>query len=87
MNIVIGSVIGSDELKWIERKSVAAMVVDRLDGRASEKPHGLANGHAGDKISDSSTESVKKESFNWMVVKSSVRVGDIETVVAGMEHG
>lgn len=48
MNVVIGSVVGGEVLQGIPWESVAAMIVNGLDGRAGEEPHRLTVGHSRD---------------------------------------
>jgi hypothetical protein len=61
------------------------MVVNSLDGRNGEKPHGLAVGHARYQESNASTSSIQKESLNRVVVQGAKSVGNVESVVARME--
>ena len=83
--VVVASVVGRHVLEWVERKRVAAMIVDSFDGTASEKPHALTDGHAGNEIADSSAEGVEKKSFKWVVVERAVSIRNVETVVSGVE--
>lgn len=72
-------------LQGIPGECVATVVVDGLDGREGEEPHGLAIGHAGNKKSNTCTSSIQEKSFNRMIVQGTEGIGYIETVMAGME--
>lgn len=87
MNVVVGSVVAGDELKRVPREGIAAVVINGLDSRESEEASALEQRHASHLESDTSTESVEKEAFKGVVVKSTVSVWNIETVVSGVEGG
>jgi hypothetical protein len=61
------------------------MVVDGFDGAACEEPHRLATCHAGNKVCKAGAECIEEETLKWMIVERAIRVGNIETVVAGVE--
>lgn len=84
---MVGSVVAGDELERIPREGVAAVVVDGLDGRESEETSALDQRHAGHLEANAGTEGVEKEALKGVVVKSTVSVGDIKTVVSGVEGG
>jgi hypothetical protein len=46
VDIMVFGVVACDVLQRIERQSVSAMVVNRLDGATGKKPHALSNRHA-----------------------------------------
>jgi propanediol utilization protein len=82
---VVRSIVAGNELKGIPRKSVAAVVIDRLDGGKSEEACALAKRHACSLESKTGTKGVKQEPLEGMVVEGAVRVGNIESVVARVE--
>lgn len=86
VNIVIGSIVGGEMLQRIPGEGVSAVVINSLDGRASEEPHGLAVGHAGNQEADAGTRSVQKEALNRVVVESTESVGHVEAVMTRVER-
>lgn len=87
VDVVVGSVVAGDELERVPREGVAAVVIDGLDGRESEEASALDQRHAGHLEANAGTEGVEKEALEGVVVQSAVSVGDIETVVSGVEGG
>lgn len=85
MDVVVSSVVAGDELQRIKGQSIAAVVVDGLDGAHSVEDHRLADCHAGQQICNTGTKGIKQKSFDRVIVKSAVGVGDIEAVVAVVE--
>jgi len=77
VDIVVCRIVGGNFLQWVKRKSVSAVIVDSLDGAASEEPHGLAASHAREKIGEASAESVEQETLEWVVVQGSVGIGNV----------
>ena len=63
------------------------MVIDRLDGADAEKGEALARGHAGEQVGTASAEGVEQKALDGVVVEGAVGIGDVETVVAGVEVG
>jgi hypothetical protein len=61
------------------------VIIDSLDSREGEEPHGLAVCHAGDQESNSSASRVQEESLNRVVVESTEGIWNIETVMTGVE--
>jgi hypothetical protein len=61
------------------------VIVDGLDCAAYEKYHSLACCHACDFVCNAGSEGIEEETFEGVVVEGTVGVGDIETVVPGME--
>ena len=45
VNVMVGGIVGCEMLQRVPRERIAAVIVHGLDRRASEEPHGLANGH------------------------------------------
>lgn len=56
---MIRGIVGSDSLKRVPGEFIATVIIDSLDGGASEKPHPLTNRHSSDKIREASTQSVQ----------------------------
>jgi hypothetical protein len=63
------------------------VIVYSLDGTACEKPQRLSRGHTSDEVGKTSSKRVEEKAFNGMVVKSSVRIWNIKTVVARVKSG
>ena len=84
--VVVASVVGRHVLEWVEGKRIAAVIVDSLDGTASEKPHALAHSHASDEIADSSAKGVEEKSFKRVIIQRAVSIRNVETVVSGVER-
>ena len=57
------------------------MVVNRLDCAANKKYHSLACGHASEFVCYASSECIKKEAFEWVIVESAICVGNVQAVV------
>ena len=53
------------------------MVVNSLDGRASEEPHSLTSRHERELVRNTSTEGVEEKAFKRMIVQGTECVGDI----------
>lgn len=85
VNIMIGGIVGGEVLQRIPGEGVSAVVINGLDGRAGEEPHGLAVGHTGNQEANACTSSIQKETLNGMVVESTESVRDIEAVVTRVE--
>ena len=79
---MIGGVIGEDVMERVVGKLVTAVVEDGLDGRSSEEPHGLAHCHSGEEVSETTAKGVKRKALERVVVKGTVSVGNVETMVA-----
>lgn len=61
------------------------MVVDCLDGRASEEPHSLAGCHEGEFVANTGTEGIEEKTFEWVVVECAICVGYVEAMMPRME--
>lgn len=85
MDIVVCGIVASDELKRVEGETVAAVVVDGFDGATAEEEHCLACGEACEEVCEASTGCVEEEALDGVVVESTEGVGDVETVMAGVE--
>lgn len=85
VNVMIGGIVGSEVLQRVPGEGVAAVVVNGLDGRKGEEPHGLTVGHARNQESNASTSSIQKESLDGVVVQGAKSVGNVESVVARVE--
>ena len=79
---MVGSVVGEDVVDGVVRELVTAVVKHGLDGGSGEEPHGLARSHAGKEKGKSSSECVKEEALEWVVIKSSISIGYVKTVVS-----
>lgn len=86
VNIVISGIVGGEVLQRIPGEGVSAVVVDGLDGRAGEEPHGLAVGHTGNQEANARTSGIQKETLNGVIVESTESVGNVETMVTRVER-
>ena len=84
MDVMVICVVGTEHLKGIEREIVPAVVVDRLERAERKQKHGLSDCHPGKVLCQGSANRVQYEAFKGMVVESTIRVGDVESVVDGM---
>lgn len=82
MNVMVASIVAGNVLQDVPWQGVSTVIVDSLDGTAGEEPHGLARSHAGKEKGKSSSERIKKEALEWVVVESSVSIGNVKTVVS-----
>ena len=78
---MIGGVVGEDPVERVVRKFIAAVIKNRLDGRAGKEPHRLAHRHAREEVTKPGTKSVQSKTFDRMVVQSAVSIWDVKTVV------
>lgn len=77
MDVVVLGIVRKQALERVEGEFVAAVVIDGLDGRACEKPHGLSDSHASYQIGEPSSESVEQKSFKGVVVQCAVSIGHV----------
>ena len=82
VDVVVGSVIASQMLKGIPGKCITAVIVNRLNGRAGEKPHPLPCCQARELEGDASPHSIKEETFEWVIVQRAKSVRNVESVMA-----
>lgn len=59
VDVVVGRVVGSNELQWVPWEVVSTVIVDGLDGGHGEKPHSLAVGHLRQKETHASSGGVQ----------------------------
>lgn len=82
VDIMIGSIVGEDPVDRVVGKSVTTVIEDRFDGRSRKEPHGLTHCQAGKQVAQTSTQGIERESFDRVVVQSSVGIWHVKTVVA-----
>ena len=82
---MVGSVVGEDVVKRVVRKLVAAVIEHSFDGGSSKEPHGLTQGQSCEQVTKTTTECVKSEALERVVVQSAVGIRDVEAVVARVE--
>ena len=63
------------------------MIIHGLEGRADEEAETLQLRHAGNFEGEACAKGVEEETLEGVVVEGAVGVGDVETVVAGVEGG
>lgn len=85
VNVVVTGVVAGNVLERIPRKSVTAVIIDSLDSAASKEPHGLSASHTSEHVGNTSTQCVKKEALEGVVVQSAISVRDVKTVVTRVE--
>lgn len=85
VDVMVSGVVGGEMLQWIPGEGIATVIIDSLDSREGEEPHGLAVSHAGDQESNSSASRIQEESLNRVVVESTEGIWNIETVMTGVE--
>ena len=52
VNVMVISIVARNKLQGVERKCVAAVIVDSLEGGKSEEENGLARAHEGHRLRD-----------------------------------
>lgn len=82
---MVGGIVARDELKRVPGEGISAVVINGLDGRKGEETGALEQRHARHLESDASTKGVEKEALNRVVVKGTIGIRDVETVVSGVE--
>ena len=85
VHIMVTCVVRSDVLQGVPGKSVAAVVIDGLDGATGEEDHALACRQAGGFEGDTGAKRIEKETFKRVIVKSTKGVGHVKTVMAGVK--
>lgn len=85
MHIMVAGVVAGEMLKGIPRECIPAMIVYCFERSACEKAEALTSRHSSDFECDRGPEDVEEETFERMVVKRTVGVGDVEAVVAGVK--
>lgn len=64
---------------------IAAVVIDRLDGRHGKEPHSLTRGHTSHEECHAGSGCVEQESFHGMVVQCAKCIRNVKAMVAGVE--
>lgn len=85
VDVMVGSVVVGNQLQWIPRELVAAMIIDGLERREAEEAHALADCHSHCLEGDASTKSIKEEPLERVVVQGSISVGNVQSVMTGVE--
>ena len=86
MQVVELRSVGIDGQERIVRENVAAMVGDCFDDGKGAKEHGLPRGELRNGVCKEEGDDVKEEGLERMSVYGAVGVGDIEEMVASMDH-
>ena len=82
---MICRIVRRNKLHRVPRKLVPAVIIYCLHSRKGEEAGPLTDGHACDFERDASTQGVEQKSLQGVVVKSSIRVRHIESVVPRVE--
>ena len=85
VDIMVVRVVLAEHLQWIPRETVSAVVVHCLECGDDEEQRRFPCRHECDSLGKGSTDTVKKETFQWVVVQRAICVGYIEAVMNGME--
>lgn len=85
VHVVVDSVVPENLLERIPRERVAAVVIDRFHGAEAEEDHSSAQAHPRELVCQTGADGVHEQALEGMVVQRAERVGDVETVVTGME--
>ena len=85
MNVMIRGIIVGQNLKRVEWKAKSAVIIDCLESCQSEKNSSLTNAETRKLIGQQRTNRVRNESFNWMVVQSCESIGNINSVMTGVD--
>lgn len=86
MQVVELRSVGIDGQERIVRENVAAMVRNCFDDRKRAKEHGLPGCELRDGVCKEEGDDVKEKRLERMSVHGAVGVGDIEEMVASMDH-
>ena len=82
VDVMVSSVIAGQMLERVPGESVAAVIINCLDGRAREKPHSLSGSQARKFECYASSHGIEKEALEWVVVQGTKGIGDVESVMA-----
>ncbi|OMO93167.1 hypothetical protein CCACVL1_06622 [Corchorus capsularis] len=85
MKIMISSAILKQDMKRVSGKQHATMVIDIFQCAEREEKYGSPKGHPGDDKGQNSTNDVKKEPFNGVLIDGAISVRNNETMVVRME--
>jgi hypothetical protein len=85
MYIMVRGVVAGDVLERIPRQLVATVVVYGFGRGDAEEEDGLAGCEPHEQVSHTGTDGVEEEAFDRVVVKSTVGIGDVEAMMAGVE--
>lgn len=81
MNIVIRRIVAKQDLEWVPRDRITAVVVDRFEGGDDEESGRLAGGHSRQALGQGSAKTVKKKTLKPVVVERTKRIWHVESVV------
>jgi hypothetical protein len=84
VDIVVIRIVVEECLARVPPDSVPAVVVDSLRRRKGKEHDGLAHGHARCLVRDGRAEGIEDDALERVVVERAKSVGDIETVMDGM---
>ena len=82
---MVSGVVGSQVLKRVPGKRVAAVIIYSLKSGANEEADSLTSRHACEEVSEAGAAGIEEEAFKGVVVEGTVGVGDVEAMVAGVE--
>lgn len=81
MYIVVISRVAAEQLEWVEREAVPAVVIDGLAGGDDEEEHRLADREPCDSLGQQGAESVEQEALDGVIVERAESVGNVEPMV------
>ena len=85
VNIMVIGVVRKQELAWVPPQFVPAVIIYRLERAEGEEKGSLANTHAGCLLREDRVKRVEEEALEGVVVERAKGIGDIETVVHGVD--
>jgi hypothetical protein len=85
VDIVVACIVACDMLERIPGKAVTTVVIYCLECGSDEKQHALAGCQAGNFVSYACADGIEEKSFEWVVVKGSISVWHVESVMARVD--
>ena len=83
---MVARVVPEQPLQRVPGQRVAAVVVNRLEGREAEEDHGTARAHTRQLVAEAGADGVHQQALDGMVVERAKGVGHVKAVVARVER-
>lgn len=74
---MVGSVVGADELEWVPREVVTAVIVNSLHAGEHEEACALADSHARKLEGETGAQCIEEEALEGVVVECAVGIWNI----------
>lgn len=68
MDVMVISIVTTEHLEWIERETIAAVIIDRFHGTKRKQENGLPGGEVGNSLRHHGTDSIEKKSLERVIV-------------------